>query len=133
MDQRRPAQVKLKLNVLLEVAAERGEVQIVTQVKLSAGHQHVDFALDRRRKQREHALWRERGEREREEKTQRHDSHSGWIENEQHEINKRMCRIENGHEDGHYRSCSSETTGLKRSQRLSSGRPGSSPSLSPHE
>lgn len=60
MDQRRPAQRKLKLNVLLEVVAKCGAVQVVTQVKLPAGHQHVDLALGRGGEQGEHTLWRGR-------------------------------------------------------------------------
>lgn len=57
MHQRRPAQRELELDVLLEIAAERGAVEVVAQVKLPAGHQHVDLALDCRGQQRQHALW----------------------------------------------------------------------------
>lgn len=56
VDQRCPAQRELKLDVLLEVTADRGAVQVVTQVELSDGHQHVDLVLNRGGQQRQHAL-----------------------------------------------------------------------------
>lgn len=50
VDQSCPAQGELKLYVFLEVTAECGTVQVIAQIKLPAGHEHVDLALDSRGK-----------------------------------------------------------------------------------